>query len=114
MNTSSLLNDSLNIQTESDDGNRSSIETIDSSAYNQKCRRFESALRKIELDNFVIYDKVDEFLLMKKSKSDNENKEINCFNNMIEEEHITSLNDKYNHLNCNTVIEKPAQRCSLT
>lgn len=33
---------------------------------------FESALMKIELDNFVIHSKVDEFLLMKKSKSEDE------------------------------------------
>jgi len=49
----------------------------ENSAYNYKCQRFESALRKVDLDNFVLYNKVDEFLLMRKTHSENENARIN-------------------------------------
>lgn len=37
----------------------------ESTIYNHKCKLFDSALRKIDLENFVIHSKVDEFILMK-------------------------------------------------
>ena len=49
----------------SDLSNRSSLALGEKISYNQKCKIFDSALRKIEIDNFVIFDKVDEFLMMK-------------------------------------------------
>ena len=49
----------------SDSSNRSSLALGEKISYNQKCKIFDSALRKIEIDNFVIFDKVDEFLMMK-------------------------------------------------
>ncbi|CDW85758.1 UNKNOWN [Stylonychia lemnae] len=82
-NTNGLLNESLNICSESEQScltsNRSSIQMGDSSTYNYKCQRFESALRKVDLDNFVLYNKVDEFLLLRKSQSENENTALNSF-----------------------------------
>lgn len=37
-------------------------------SYDQKCKIFESALRKIDLEDFIIHDRVDEFLKEKRMK----------------------------------------------
>lgn len=41
----------------------------ESTIYNHKCKMFDSALRKIDLENFVIHSKVDEFILMRQKSS---------------------------------------------
>eukprot|EP00347_Sterkiella_histriomuscorum_P014265 403361542 len=85
----------------------------ESTIYNQKCRIFESALQKIELNNFVIHSKVDEFLLMKKSKSDEEQYKQSelGYNQMIAEQDRHKIQAKQNQ---SVIIERTSnQRPSL-
>ena len=93
-----MLNESLNIVTEADslqnnESERSSL-AIDGggSTYTKKCRIFESALRKIEIDDFVIYDKVDEYLKMKETQKF-KHKEIKRFDDLLLEQAKANNNE---------------------
>ena len=46
---------------------------MSSNSYNAKCLMFESALKKIELEDFVIHDKVDDFIKLRENASRQEN-----------------------------------------